>query len=202
MHWGRYTSTNPWWEIGGGCSAALPGAMNSLSWNCRGLGNLRSVRALQDMVCRWKPKIVFLMETKSKIKWMEKIKNRIDFGNGLIVPNKGRSGGVALLWTREVNLDISSYSGNHIDAIVRETECNFKWRITGFYGHLETHWRYESWCLLAFLHSQYQLPWLCLGDFNEILSITKKAGGATRPQQQMEGFRTVVNFWGFLDLGY
>ena len=65
------------------------------------------------------------METKSKVKRIEKIKNRIGLANGLIVPSRGRSGGVALLWTREVNLDINSYSESHIDAIVRESEGNF-----------------------------------------------------------------------------
>ncbi|KAL0004281.1 hypothetical protein SO802_011842 [Lithocarpus litseifolius] len=154
------------------------------------------------MVRRWKPKIVFLMETKSKAKRMEKIKNRIGFANGLIVPSRGRSGGVAMLWTRDVFLDISSYSGNHIDAVVRDLESNLLWRITGFYGYPETHRRYESWRLLAFLHNQFQLPWLCIGDFNEILSINEKQGGITRSQQQMEGFRNIVNFCGFRDLGY
>ena len=171
--------------------------MNPLSWNCRGLVNPRSVRALHDMVRHWKPKIVFLMETKSKVKRMEKIKNWIAFANGLTVPSRGRSGGVAMFWTRDVNLDINSYSGNHIDTIVRETEDNFQWRITGFYGHPKTHRRYESWHLLAFLHSQFQLPWLCLGNFNEILSTNEKEGGVTRPQNQMEGFRNVVNFCEF-----
>ena len=76
--------------------------MRAISWNCRGIGNPRSARALHDMVRHWKPEIVFLMETKSKVKRMEKIKNRIGFANGLIVPSRGRSGGVALLWTREV----------------------------------------------------------------------------------------------------
>ena len=84
------------------------------------------------------------METKSKVKRMEKIKNRIGFANGLIVPSRGRSGGVALFWTQEVNLDINSYSGNHIDTIVRETEGNFQWRITSVYGHPKTHRKYES----------------------------------------------------------
>ena len=30
-------------------------------------------------------------------------------------------------------------SESHIDAIVRESEGNFQWRIIGFYGHPETH---------------------------------------------------------------
>ena len=115
---------------------------------------------------------------------MERIKNRIGFANGLTVPSSGRSGGLAMFWTREVNLDINSYSGNHIDAIVRESDGNFLWRITGFYGYLETHCRYESWRLLAFLHSQFQLPWLCLGDFNEILSISEKRGVSLAPNNK------------------
>ena len=113
--------------------------MNPPSWNCRGLGNPQSVRALHDIVQRWKPKIVFLMETKSKVKRMERIKNRVGFANGLIVPSQGKSGGVALFWTCDINLEIKSFSRNHIDAIVREADNNFLWRITGFYGHPETH---------------------------------------------------------------
>ncbi|KAL4603668.1 hypothetical protein ACB092_10G140800 [Castanea dentata] len=176
--------------------------MNLINWNCQGLGNPRSVRALQDIVRRFNPKVVFLMETKAKVRHMERIKNRMGFANGLTVPSRGRSGGLALLWDRGVDLEIKSYSKNHIDAVIKEQDNNFYWRITGFYGHPETHRRYESWQLLAFLNNQSQLPWLCLGDFNEILSISEKEGGTIRTQSQMERFREVVNYCNFQDLGY
>ena len=156
--------------------AAPPGAMNPISWNCRGLRNPRSVWALHDLVRRWNPKVIFLIETKAKTRRMERIKSRLGFANGLIVPYVGRKGGLA--W--EVDLEIKSYSQNHIDAIINDEEHSFKWRLTGFYGHLETHRRYESWHLLAFLNNQLHLPWLCLGDFNEILSNAEKSGGAIR----------------------
>ena len=81
-------------------------------------------------------------------------------------------------------------------------EKSFKWRLTGFYGHPETHRRYESWHLLAFLNNQLQLSRLCLGDFNEILSNTKKSRGAIRSQQQMDDFRKVVDYCAFKELGY
>ena len=93
-------------------------ALRIISWNCRGLGNPRSVRALHDLVRCWNPKIVFLMETKSKKNRMERIKNRIGFANGLIVPSVGRSGGIALLWTREISLEVKSYTKFHVDAII------------------------------------------------------------------------------------
>ena len=43
---------------------------------------------------------------------------KINFVNGLIVPRKGRGGGLAKLWKREVALEIMGYSRNHIDAII------------------------------------------------------------------------------------
>lgn len=46
------------------------------------------------------------------------------------------------------------------------------------------------------------MSWACLGDFNEILSATEKAGGPERSQQQMEGFREAINIRGFQDMGY
>lgn len=38
--------------------------MNLLSWNCRGLGNPRTVQILGDVVKSLKPNFLFLFETK------------------------------------------------------------------------------------------------------------------------------------------
>ena len=48
--------------------------MSLLSWNYRGLGNLWTVKVLEKVVNKEEPKIVFLMETKSKREWLEKVK--------------------------------------------------------------------------------------------------------------------------------
>lgn len=105
-------------------------------------------------------------------------KEKAGFLNGLIVPSLGRSGGLILMWKREIIVEVQGYSGSHIDAIVIDPSSGFKWRITRFYGQPVTHWRKESWDLLKALNRQYQLPWLCFGDFNEILSVEEKWGGA------------------------
>ena len=115
-----------------------------LGWNCWGLGNLRSVRALRYLVQRWKPKIVFLMETKLKKYQMEKEKFKLGLLNGLIIPRVGRSGGLAMLWDRDVKVEVQSYSGYFIDAFVTDLDFGFQWRITSFYGNPKTHRRKES----------------------------------------------------------
>ena len=86
--------------------------------------------------------------------------------------------------------------------MVTEGGSGFKWRITGFYGHPETHLRKESWKFLDTLNNQYDLPWFCLGDFNEILSREEKQGGAQRLWQQMAGLKNVIDRCEFRGLGY
>ncbi|XP_075665232.1 uncharacterized protein LOC142634867 [Castanea sativa] len=41
-----------------------------------------------------------------------------------------------------------------------------------------------------------------MGDFNEILKIEEKSGGRIRPNGQVQAFRDVLDFCGFMDLGY
>ena len=66
---------------------------------------------------------------------MERIKERIRFASGLFVLCQGCSGGLALLWSREINLEIKSFGSQNINAVVTEESSNFKWRLTSFYGH-------------------------------------------------------------------
>ena len=107
---------------------------------------------------------------------MEKVKFRLGFPNGLIVPSRGRSGGFTLPWFSDTNLKTKNFSSHHINAIITKLGNGLLWRFTGFYGHPETHLREESKKLLYFLRNQFNLPWFCYGDFNEILSMNEKQG--------------------------
>lgn len=57
---------------------------------------------------------------------MERAKARAGFVYGLVVPKSNRSGGLAMLWKKEINLDIMGYAGNYIDAIVTESISGLK----------------------------------------------------------------------------
>ena len=48
--------------------------MGTLAWNCRGLGNRRTVRALEKVVSFEDPNFIFLMETKLVVTEMDGIK--------------------------------------------------------------------------------------------------------------------------------
>ena len=97
------------------------------------------------MVSKKDPKYVFLIETKAYMDWMIMVRDRCKFKNGLIFPSKGKSGGLALFWKEEVQLDIQTYSQSHIDALVYGGRDVGWWHLIGFYGDPDMNKRLESW---------------------------------------------------------
>jgi hypothetical protein len=63
---------------------------------------------------------------------------------------------------------VNIFSDQHIDArVVNVGGAKRKWRFPLLAKIIE---RGNSWTLLRWLKGQSDLPWLCGGDFNEILS--------------------------------
>jgi exonuclease III len=189
------------WGFGGGWSSAPPHPMNILSWNCRGLGNPTAVLALHHLVKVQGPKVLFLIETKLDSKKMEALRVELRFKCCFSVPSRGSSGGLALLWNDPVEIIIQSYTQNHIDAHIQVLPSRL-WRFTGFYGHPESHRHRESWALLKRLNGMDQLPWLCMGDFNEILTEEERTGEVPGMYGKMQDFNEVVNRCGLIDMGF
>nr|POE90445.1 hypothetical protein CFP56_43119 [Quercus suber] len=89
-----------------------------------------------------------------------------------------------------------------IDAFIDSGGSIGVWRLTGFYGNPDTHGRTESWACLSQLAATTNLLWVCVGDFNEVLSVTEKQGGMGRPFRQINNFRNCVNSCGLKDMVY
>lgn len=106
-----------------------------------------------------------------------------------------------MFWRRGIDVALRNFFDNHIDVDVREDD-GYKWRFTGIYGFPQTEDRHKTWTLLRDLHSQEDVPWLCAGDFNEILYQHEKEGGVLRPQAQMDRFREAIANCELQDLGF
>jgi exonuclease III len=142
--------------------------MMLITWNCRGLGNGPAIRGLLDIQKREAPDILFLAEMKHDGKWMDWLRWKLEMPNMVTVDSEGSSGGLALFWRSEVEVGVKSFSKYHIDSVIQE-EDGLKWRFTGIYGEPKSEDRDNTWETLHYLNHQFQMPWLCGGDFNEIL---------------------------------
>jgi exonuclease III len=106
--------------------------MSILSWNYRGLGNPRAVRDLRQLVREKKPKMVFIMETKMHHHRLEFLKFKLGMDNLFGVDSVGKSGGLCLLWKKEVDVKIQNYSRRHINAEVISEVGGEGWKLTCF----------------------------------------------------------------------
>lgn len=119
--------------------------MSLISWNCQGLENFLSVKALEKVINKEDSIIVFLMETKSNTEGMKLVKEKCNMKHGLIVPSEGKSGGLALLWKEGITVEVQTYSQSHIDAFIDGGADIGRWHFIGFYDNPDTTKRPESW---------------------------------------------------------
>jgi hypothetical protein len=146
------------------------------------------------------------METRLKATELDNIRSKLGFKNCLSVDCVGfgreRAGGLAVMWMEHLNVNISSYSINHIHGWCDDEETGESWGLTGIYGYPEEQNKRKTWQLVASLARQNQGRWLCCGDFNDILDAQEKKGGNDRSQSQLSIGRHVVAESSLIDLGF
>ncbi|KAK2649208.1 hypothetical protein Ddye_016697 [Dipteronia dyeriana] len=127
-----------------------PDVMKIFSWNVRGLGTDRMFRVLQNHKHNYNPNEMFLMETMVGHARFEKLQVLLGYAGKIVVDSVGRSFGLCMFWSENVDVVLLSYSQGHVDVQVRIHQAKV-WCLTGFYGHLERSKRCHSWTLLRHL---------------------------------------------------
>ncbi|KAA3477129.1 reverse transcriptase [Gossypium australe] len=133
---------------------------------------------------------------------MELVRLKCGFENGSDIGAMSSKGGLSLGWKGNSLVSFKSFSSFHIDVEIQDNDCSAKWRLTRFYGNLIERDRRESWNLLRQLIGDHNIPWIVLGDFNEITSSFEKRGGRLRSERQMLDFRMVLEECNLIDLGF
>ena len=94
--------------------------MSILSWNVQGLGNPWTVQHIRSLVNELSPTIMFLMETRLHGSEVTGFRYIFPQYNLLVVDSIRRAGGLILFWKKEYDLNIKSFSKNHIDFVLKE----------------------------------------------------------------------------------
>ncbi|KAG5517160.1 hypothetical protein RHGRI_037799 [Rhododendron griersonianum] len=196
---GEYAGKRKWAR--GWPETATP-PMLILTWNCQGAGRPLTSQALGDMVRKNRPSILFLMETKNNKVKMETIRVKLGFDSGVYVDPEGLSGGLALWWMKEVEIDVDIVSKNFIHAVISEKASSSVWAATFIYGCPTRSGRVQVWDSIREIAYSERLPWLCMGDFNQVLSVEDKLGGVSPSQNLLSAFHEMISSCGLVDLEF
>ncbi|KAK9925831.1 hypothetical protein M0R45_023096 [Rubus argutus] len=176
-----------------------------LFWNCRGLNDAVKLM-LRVLVSVHGPTIIFLIETRLSSAVIKELSSSLGFRNIRDSPTSRNVDdidncvGLAMLWKTKAKLHFLDKTSNYLDFIVNAGPNNEKWRLTGFYGHPKLKERSLEW--LQNLSKNIDLPWLCFGDFNEILDHEEKRGGRKKANLKILAFKNVIKGCDLHDLPF
>jgi hypothetical protein len=112
-------------------------------------------------------------------------------------------GGLAMLWKEGIDVEVISFSNNHIDVLISMEEGEEKWRRTGIYGFPEAPLKYKTFNLIDNLvEANDNSRWLLMGDFNVIISQDEREGGSEVRNNILYGFRETLQNHNLSDLGF
>jgi hypothetical protein len=78
--------------------------MSCISYNCRGIGSDTTVRERHELVKRFKPTMLCVLETQVHRSRVEGLARRLGFDNSFVVSSDGRSRGLGVFWNKEIKL--------------------------------------------------------------------------------------------------
>ena len=166
--------------------------MKILSWNCKGLGKPAVVLKCKKKALEHKLDIMFLMETrlikdKGKMMWI-----KCGFNEGWEVPREGLGGGLILAWLPGFNVHIVYHSIHIIHTDLIDSKGN-PLSITFIYGHPDHSRRNEVWQKLRNLKYVVHPNWLCIRDFNQILTNEEKLSFNQGPIVRADLFHHLIS---------
>jgi len=167
--------------------------MRAICWNCQGLGTPLTVQNLRAMVAQERPNLILLMETKNKKSVVDRIKRTLNFQNSHVEEPKGIAGGMAVFWNTEMEVEVEFSSQEMINMICSDYESNIKMRLSCIHAPNIYGERQQLWEKLRQLASSNTLPWVCMGDFNEILYYWEKRGRRMADKSRMQAFQNCIN---------
>lgn len=111
------------------------------------------------------------------------------------------AGGLAVFWNDRVSLVVDHHSSAFFDLICTDLEFGLTMRLTCLHAPAVYHLRQSLWAELKQISQGSTLPWLCVGDFNDILYPWEKVGKRPAAPHRMYSFQEFLNDCSLMDLG-
>ena len=108
-----------------------------------------------------------------------------------------------MLWKSDaVEVMLVAKTEQEIHVVVKVRAHNSSWLLSAIYASPRLEERKLLWNNLAIIAPLHDLPWLMLGDFNELLASSDKLGGNPLNPRRVQLFKECLDSCGMVDLGF
>ncbi|KAI9112268.1 hypothetical protein K1719_016791 [Acacia pycnantha] len=147
------------------------------------------------------PCLIFLAETKAEAVNRLRCVNKLGFDGLSYVPSLGRSGGILAAWNSSfIEVDVINLDRQSI-----HLRCRFPnegwFFVTALYAIPDTRHKQILWSTLNGFASSMVLPWVVVGDFNDIASLSERTGGLGSSEARCSLFSDRIQSCNLMDLG-
>ena len=130
--------------------------------------------------------------------------NTLPYSHSHRVNPVGFSGGIWLLWNEgpSFSVEIITCSEHSIHALVKVPSPSLTFLLIAVYALPQFNKRKPFWDYLQNLAMNISLPWIPLGDFNDMISKEEKLEGLPVNRTRIAAFRNCLDKCGLIDLGF
>ncbi|KAJ8423447.1 hypothetical protein Cgig2_008936 [Carnegiea gigantea] len=173
-------------------------------WNVRGAASKDFHLTLKELINRYNPSVIGLLETKISGQNADEVCRKIGllgFKGQFREEARGFSGGIWFFWRNNITLHLIQSSRQHITMkVLRQGET--PWIFSTIYGSPNEVSRQNLWTALTTFNSSNSLPWLLVGDFNDTKSMEERLNCSNNLSRRCALFNYWIENNGLIDLGF
>ncbi|KAI9081418.1 hypothetical protein K1719_036564 [Acacia pycnantha] len=133
----------------------------------------------KSFAVNYKADIFVILEPRISGTKADSVIRKLGFHNSHRVEASGFSGGIWILWSSKVDINILTNQVQFVHMNVSYASQNINFLFTAVYRSPQKQFRKYLWQDLTSLAESISNPWVLAGDFNAILNSNERQGGST-----------------------
>ena len=153
---------------------------------------------------RHHPQVLIIVEPRIVEEGAQAVINTLPYTHSWHVEPIGFFDSIWLLWNESPSfqVDILTYNEYSIHALVNVSSPSLSFLLTAVYASFNFNKCKIFWDYLQNLANVVSLPWVLLGDLNDMISDDEKMRGLPLNINRISTFRNCMNKCGLMDLGF